>query len=144
MSEICILQSKRLWFNRYKRKIKRKTSFWDFDHLSFQVDKLWHQSTRIPVVKTASKLFLIKVLISSYWCVEFSGRSNSWLNLNQMVELGWPAEFKILETISFICRILLIEISRQIISRSQKKIKLYKNAFTSIYGSWNLKFGWPT
>ena len=117
---ICIFKSKRVSFKRYKRKIISETNFWDFDHWRFQMDKLWHHSTRISVVKTASKLLFIKVLTSNHWCVEFSGWSNNRLSLNQLIELRWSVEFMILGTISFICKVLLIQISRRGNSRFQK------------------------
>jgi len=77
-----------------------KTHFGFFDHRRFLVDQLWPDSSRDLVVKTASYLISIEVQTLNYRAVDISDQFYIRLSRNQMVELSWSVEFKILGTIS--------------------------------------------
>ena len=89
-----------MWFEGSRRKMKCKTHFGFFDHRRFLVDQLWPDRSRDSVVKTASYLIFIEVKMLNYWAVDISDQFYIWLGQNQMVELSWSVEFKILGTIS--------------------------------------------
>ena len=80
--------------------MKCKTHFGFFDHRRFLVDQLWPDSSRDSVVKTASYLIFIEVQTLNYRAVDISDQFYIRLSRNQMVELSWSVEFKILGTIS--------------------------------------------
>ena len=88
-----------MWFEGSRRKMKCKSHFGFFDHRRFLVDQLWPDRSRDSVVKTASYLIFIEVKMLNYWAVDISDQFYIWLGQNQMVELSWSVEFKILGTI---------------------------------------------
>ena len=74
--------------------------------------KLWPDLSRDSVVKTASYLIFIEVQTLNYRAVDITDQFYIWLSRNQMVELSWSVEFKILGTIkrykSFLYNLILI------------------------------------
>ena len=80
--------------------MKCETRFGFFDHRRFLVDQLWPDRSRDSVVKTASYLIFIEVQTLNYRAADISDQFCIRLSRNQMVELSWSIEFKILGTIS--------------------------------------------
>ena len=126
--KMSIFKSELFWSEGSKRKINSKTHFRFFDHRKFLVDQFWPRFSRNSVVTTSLDLICIEVQMLNYRAVEVSDRSFIRLSRNQMIELNWSVEFKILGTIKR-CKKILI--------KSYFLVPI-------LYGSQNIKFYWPT